>query len=85
MELIAQRVAMGQEIKPPNRKRKTAKKLDADGSPDIPSHSPSEGGKSNGLFKQSVSVLKAVADTGYQAIGGQRVSEYSYYCIAQWV
>ena len=74
MELIAQRVARGQEIKPPNRKRKIAKKPDANGPSDVPSRDPNEGGKSNGLFKQGVSVLKTVADTGYQAVGGQRVS-----------
>jgi hypothetical protein len=79
MELIAQRVAKGQEIKPLNRKRKTAKKSDASGSPDV----PSEDGKPGGLLKQGASVLKAVADTGYQAIGGQRVSASPSYNPAQ--
>lgn len=74
MELIARRVASGQEIKPLSRQRKTAKKSDTDGSLDVPFHGPNESGKSTGLFKQGVSVLKAVADTGYQAIGGQQVS-----------
>ena len=74
MELIAQRVARGQEIKPLNRKRKNAKKADTDGSPDIHSHDLNEDDKPKGFFKQSVSVLKTVADTGYQAIGGQQVS-----------
>ena len=74
MELIAQRVARGQEIKPLNRKRKAAKVPDAGGSPDTHSRSPSEVGKTSGFLKQSVSVLKTVADTGYQAIGGERVS-----------
>ena len=71
MELIAQRVARGQDIKPLNRKRKNA---DVGGSPDMPSRDPNEDGKPKGFLKQGVSVLKTVADTGYQAIGGQRVS-----------
>ncbi|KAF9654351.1 hypothetical protein BDM02DRAFT_138295 [Thelephora ganbajun] len=72
MELIAQRVARGQEIKPLNRKRKHTKKFDADDSPDILSRDPDEDDKPKGFLKHSVSVLKTVADTGYQAIGGQR-------------
>lgn len=83
MELIAQRVAKGQEIKPLNRKRKTAKKPDADGPSDAPSHGSNEGGKSSGLLKQGVSVLKTVAGTGYQAIGGQRVSTF-FHCNTGW-
>lgn len=79
MELIAQRVAEGQEIKPLNRKRKTAKKSDVGDSTDMPSHGPNEGDRPDGLLKQGVSVLKAVADTGYQAIGGQQVSTSPYY------
>ena len=74
MELIAQRVARGQEIKPLNRKRKTTKKSDPTSSQDVPSQGPSEGGKPDGLLKQGASVLKTVAGTGYQAIGGRRVS-----------
>lgn len=77
MELIAQRVARGQEIKPLNRKWKDAKKADVDGSSDIPSRDPNEDGKSKGFLKQGVSVLKTVADTGYHAIGGQQVSTSS--------
>jgi hypothetical protein len=76
MELIAQRVARGQEIKPLNRKRKNAK-ADTNNSQDTPSNDPNEDGKSKGFLKQGVSVLKTVADTGYQAIGGQRVSASS--------
>lgn len=76
MELISQRVAKGQEIKPLNRKRKNTKKADANDSLDIPSRDPDEDVKPKGFgkLKQGVSVLKTVADTGYQAIGGQRVS-----------
>ena len=74
MELIAQRVARGQEIKPLSRKRKNAKKVDVDGSPDAPYHDVNEDSKTKGFLKQGVSVLKTVADTGYQAIGGQQVS-----------
>lgn len=74
MELIAQRVASGQEIKPLNRKGKNPKKTDTNRSPDIHSHDLEEDGKPKGLFRQGVSVLKTVADTGYQAIGGQQVS-----------
>ena len=77
MELIAQRVAMGREIKPLNRKRKNAKKADVDGSPDMPSREPNEDVKPKGFLKQGVSVLKTAADTGYQAIGGQQVSAFS--------
>jgi len=72
MDLIAQRVARGEEIKPLNRKRKTAKKSDVNDTPGVSSDDPNEGAKPNGLLKQGVTVLKAVADTGYQAIGGQR-------------
>lgn len=74
MELIAQRVARGQEIKPLNRKQKTARHSGVDGPEDLPSHGPNESIKTTGFLKQGVSVLKAVADTGYQAIGGQQVS-----------
>lgn len=74
MELIAQRVARGQEIKPLSRKRKNAKKVDVNGSPDVPSRDVNDDGKAKGFLKQSVSALKTVADTGYQAIGGQQVS-----------
>ena len=73
MELIAQRVARGQDIKPLNRKRKNAL-TEVGGSPEILSRDPNEDGKPKGFLKQGVSVLKTVADTGYQAIGGQRVS-----------
>lgn len=73
MELIAQRVARGQDIKPLNRKRKNVP-IDVDGSPDTLSSDPNEDGKQKGFLKQGVSVLKTVADTGYNAIGGQRVS-----------
>jgi len=75
MELIAQRVARGQEIKPLSRKRKNAKKVDTDGSPAMHSRDISEDGKTKGFFKQGASVLKNVADTGYHAIGGHQVSE----------
>ena len=75
MELIAQRVARGQDIKPLNRKRKNT--VDVGGSPDMLSRDPNEDGKPKGFLKQSVSVLKTVADTGYQAVGGQRVSASS--------
>lgn len=72
-ELIAQRVARGQEIKPLNRKRKAAKMSDINGPPDsIRSHDPDKDGKPSGFLRQGVSVLKTVADTGYQAIGGQK-------------
>jgi len=73
-ELIAQRVARGQEIKPLDRRQKNAKKLDAGGSLDTLSGDPSEEDKPKGFLKQGVSALKTAADTGYQAIGGQRVS-----------
>lgn len=76
MELIAQRVARGQEIKPLNRKRKNTQ-VDIGDSPDMLSRDPNEDGKPKGFLKQGVSVLKTVADTGYQAIGGQRVSVFS--------
>ena len=76
MELIAQRVARGQEIKPLNRKRKNPK-IDVDGPPDMLSRDLDE--KPKGFLKQGVSVLRTVADTGYQAIGGQRVSVYFYW------
>lgn len=75
MELIAQRVARGQEIKPLSRKQKNAKKVDTDGSPAMHSRDISEDGKTKGFLKQGVSVLKNVADTGYHAIGGHQVSE----------
>jgi len=75
MELIAQRVARGQDIKPLNRKQKNAKKVDIDGSPVMHSRDISEDGKTKGFLKQGVSVLKTVADTGYHAIGGHQVSE----------
>lgn len=74
MELIAQRVARGQEIKPLNRRRKNVKNIDVNVSPDVPYRDVSEDGKAKGFLKQGVSVLKTVADTGYQAIGGQQVS-----------
>ena len=83
MELIAQRVARGQDIKPLNRKRRTTKKLDASGSEDVTSQSPSEVGKPGGLLKQGASVLKTVASTGYQAIGGRQVSASPSYCSAE--
>lgn len=73
MELIAQRVAKGQEIKPLNRTRKNAK-ADVGDSPEMLSRDLNEDGKPKGFLKQGVSVLKTVADTGYQAVGGQRVS-----------
>jgi len=76
MELIAQRVDRGQDIKPLNRKRKNAP-IDVGGSPDMLSRDPKEDGKPKGFLKQGVSVLKTVADTGYQAVGGQRVSASS--------
>ena len=79
MELIAQRVAGGQEIKPLNRKQKIVK-VDVGGSPDVLSRDLNEDGKSRGTFKQGVSALKTVADAGYQAIGGQRVSMSSWNC-----
>jgi len=77
MELIAQRVARGEEVKPLCRKRKNAKKVDANGLPDIHTGDLTEDDKPKGFLKQGVSVFKTVADiadTGYQAIGGQRVS-----------
>ena len=74
MELIAQRVARGQDVKPLNRKGKHAKKGDVNGAQDILSGDLDEDDKPKGFIKQGVSVLKNVADTGYQAIGGQRVS-----------
>ena len=73
MELIAQRVARGQEIKPLNRKRKNAK-VDANGLPDTHTGDLDEDDKPKGFLKHGVSALRTVADTGYQAIGGQRVS-----------
>jgi hypothetical protein len=73
MELIAQRVARGQEVKPLNRKRKNPK-VEANGSPDTLSLDPEEDSKPKGFLKQGVSVLK----TGYQAIGGQQVSVLSW-------
>lgn len=73
MELIAQRVARGQEVKPLNRRRKHARKADTNGPVDTHSHDLNEDGKP-GFFKHGASLLKTVADTGYQAIGGQQVS-----------
>lgn len=69
MDLIAQRVARGQEVKPLNRKRKYARKADANGPADTHTHDLNEDGKS-GFLKHGTSLLK----TGYQAIGGQQVS-----------
>lgn len=74
MELIAQRVARGQEVKPLNRKWKNTKKADTDGSPDTHTRDLNDDGKSKGFLKQGVSALKTAADTGYHAIGGQQVS-----------
>ena len=73
MELIAQRVAKGQEVKPLNRTRKNAK-TDVGNSPEMLSRDLNEDGKPKGFLKQGVSVLKTVADTGYQVVGGHRVS-----------
>lgn len=83
MELIARRVAMGQEIKPLARKRKNAKKVDVAGSPDVPSRDPNEDVKAKGFLMQGVSALKTVAGTGYQAIGGQQVRVFSCESLAR--
>ena len=71
MELIAQRVARGQEVKPLHRKRKHAKKADVSGPADMHSRDLNEDEKS-GFIKHGASLLK----TGYQAIGGQQVSGF---------
>lgn len=74
MELIAQRVARGQEIKPLSRMQKHAKKADANSTLDTHSRDLNEDSKPKGFLKQGVSVLKTIADTGYQAIGGHQVN-----------
>jgi hypothetical protein len=73
MELIARRVARGQEVKPLNRKQKHPRKADANGPANTHSHDPNEDGKS-GFLKQGASFLK----TGYEAIGGQQVGGSPY-------
>lgn len=79
MELISQRVAQGQEIKPLNRKRAAAKNPDTNDPSDVAARGPDEDGKSSRILKQGVSVLKTVADT----VGGQRVSPFSYHTFTQ--